>query len=153
MGPNPSSLLIRSETFDNVGGFDTTLTSCEDHDLWMRIAQSSATFGFVPERLSYFTQEADNRLSFTQDIRLPGVHHFLQKWRPVIIRERGRLQYHLFCWDYLMLAYGMCVHEVQKGNYRSAISLFFQYLSTNPVFYSKVCEKVIALLLGVNPAG
>jgi glycosyltransferase involved in cell wall biosynthesis len=148
VGPNPSSLLLRSETFEAVDGFDTKLTSCEDHDLWLRIAQHGATFAYVPERLSYFTREADNRLSYSQELRLPGVHTFLEKWRPVITAEKGRLHYYLFRWEYLILAYSMCRSEFEAGNYRAATSLFVRYLSMNPIFYFKAGRKILETLTG-----
>ncbi len=34
---SPSSVIIKKEIFDLVGGFDTRLTVCEDYDLWLRI--------------------------------------------------------------------------------------------------------------------
>jgi glycosyltransferase involved in cell wall biosynthesis len=148
VGPNPSSLLLRSETFAAVDGFDTKLTSCEDHDLWLRIAQRGAEFAYVPERLSYFTREADNRLSYSQEVRLPGVHRFLEKWRPIIIAEKGRFHYYVFRWEYLILAYSMCRSELSEGNYQSATSLFVRYLSMNPVFYFKAIRKLLETLTG-----
>ena len=33
-----SSVLIRKACFDQLGGFDTDLTSSEDWDMWLRIA-------------------------------------------------------------------------------------------------------------------
>ncbi|MBC8349819.1 MAG: glycosyltransferase [Verrucomicrobia bacterium] len=33
----PSSVLIRRDLFDEVGGFDETFPVCEDYDLWLRI--------------------------------------------------------------------------------------------------------------------
>ena len=37
-----------------VGGFDTSLRSCEDWDLWQRIARTGARFGTVQERLALY---------------------------------------------------------------------------------------------------
>jgi glycosyltransferase involved in cell wall biosynthesis len=33
----PSSVLLRRDLFDEIGGFDETLPVCEDYDLWLRI--------------------------------------------------------------------------------------------------------------------
>ena len=33
----PSSVLLRRDLFDVIGGFDETLAACEDYDLWLRI--------------------------------------------------------------------------------------------------------------------
>ncbi|QPJ66255.1 MAG: glycosyltransferase family 2 protein [Candidatus Nitrohelix vancouverensis] len=35
---SPSSILLKKELFDRVGGFDESLPACEDYDLWLRIA-------------------------------------------------------------------------------------------------------------------
>jgi GT2 family glycosyltransferase len=34
---SPSSVLIRREIFDELGGFDESLPACEDYDLWLRL--------------------------------------------------------------------------------------------------------------------
>jgi GT2 family glycosyltransferase len=40
---NGSSLLIRKSCFDEVGGFDDTVSSVEDLEMWLRIAEQSST--------------------------------------------------------------------------------------------------------------
>lgn len=42
--------LVRSECFEVVGGFDTSLSSCSDWDMWIRIAHRFE-FDFVPDFL------------------------------------------------------------------------------------------------------
>lgn len=34
---SPSSIIIKRELFDKVGGFDESLPACEDYDLWLRL--------------------------------------------------------------------------------------------------------------------
>ena len=36
--PNTSTLLFKKDIFKKLGGFDSELTSCQEHDLWMNIA-------------------------------------------------------------------------------------------------------------------
>lgn len=45
-----SKALVKKECFDKVGVFDETLTSCQDWDMWMRIADIYG-FDFVPDIL------------------------------------------------------------------------------------------------------
>ena len=47
---SPSSVMIRSELFDEIGNFDESLPACEDYDLWLRIAVKYA-FHFIEEPL------------------------------------------------------------------------------------------------------
>ncbi len=35
---SPSSILMRREVFEDLGGFDESLPACEDYDLWLRLA-------------------------------------------------------------------------------------------------------------------
>ena len=46
--------LIRKTLFQEFGGFDTTLTSCEDWDLWQRFARAGVGFTPVFNCLAYY---------------------------------------------------------------------------------------------------
>ncbi|NJN64179.1 MAG: glycosyltransferase family 2 protein [Acidobacteria bacterium] len=52
-----SSVTVRKALFDDVGGFDTTLRSAEDRDLWFRLARR-ADFVFVDEVLHAYRSRA-----------------------------------------------------------------------------------------------
>lgn len=47
---SPSSAMIRSELFDEIGNFDESLPACEDYDFWLRIA-AHYPFHFIPRKL------------------------------------------------------------------------------------------------------
>lgn len=47
---SPSSILLRRDVFDALGGFDESLPACEDYDLWLRLT-SRHPVHLVPERL------------------------------------------------------------------------------------------------------
>ncbi len=46
----PSSVLMRRELFNEVGGFDESLAVCEDYDLWLRLLKEHDV-GLVHEKL------------------------------------------------------------------------------------------------------
>jgi peptidoglycan/xylan/chitin deacetylase (PgdA/CDA1 family) len=48
------SCLVRRELVEEVGGFDPGLATCEDWDLWQRIARTGARFARVPESLAVY---------------------------------------------------------------------------------------------------
>jgi peptidoglycan/xylan/chitin deacetylase (PgdA/CDA1 family)/2-polyprenyl-3-methyl-5-hydroxy-6-metoxy-1,4-benzoquinol methylase len=46
--------LIRREAVERVGGFDTSLRTCEDWDLWQRIARAGGRIAHVPEFVALY---------------------------------------------------------------------------------------------------
>lgn len=46
--------IIRRSIVTSLGGFDTSLVTCEDWDLWQRIARTGVRFGAVHEALSFY---------------------------------------------------------------------------------------------------
>ncbi len=46
--------LVRTEIVRQVGGFDTSLVTCEDWDLWQRITRVGARFGTIADYISYY---------------------------------------------------------------------------------------------------
>ena len=54
------SCVFRRSLLRSVGGFDRSLRTCEDWDLWQRIARAGANFGRVPKVLSYYRMRPDS---------------------------------------------------------------------------------------------
>lgn len=48
------TVMIKKELFISAGGFDTSLWTMEDQDLWIRIAKLRERFGYLPENLAYY---------------------------------------------------------------------------------------------------
>ena len=48
------SCVIRRVLVEAAGGFDTSLRTCEDWDLWQRIARTGARFGAIPDVLAHY---------------------------------------------------------------------------------------------------
>ncbi len=48
------AVLVRTALVVSVGGFDTSLRTCEDWDLWLRVTTGGARFGVVPEILALY---------------------------------------------------------------------------------------------------
>jgi glycosyltransferase involved in cell wall biosynthesis len=58
----PSSVVIKKEYFDRLGGFDERLKVCEDYDLWLRILKENQ-INLVPQKLVNKYGGADDQLS------------------------------------------------------------------------------------------
>src|SRR4029077_8559378 len=50
--------VVRRSLVETVGGFDPDLSTCEDWDLWQRIARTGARFARVPEALALYRMRA-----------------------------------------------------------------------------------------------
>lgn len=50
--------LVRTDLVRAIGGFDETLVTCEDWDLWQRIARSGARFAAIPNYIAYYGMRA-----------------------------------------------------------------------------------------------
>lgn len=50
--------LVRTDLVRAVDGFDETLVTCEDWDLWQRIARSGARFATIPDYIAYYRMRA-----------------------------------------------------------------------------------------------
>lgn len=57
-----SSILIKKEVLDEIGGFDSSLPSCQDWDLYIRLARVSR-FGFVKDSLVLYHLHPGERIS------------------------------------------------------------------------------------------
>lgn len=50
--------LVDTELVRRLGGFDTSLVTCEDWDLWQRIVRTNARFASIPENVAYYRVRA-----------------------------------------------------------------------------------------------
>lgn len=134
--PNTSTLLFRKAAFYKLGGFDALLTSCQDHDLWMRIARSKVVVAFSPEPLSYLTVGTANRVTYDCSLRFLGMQRFLAKWEEELVNSRGKQHAKWFKKNYeLKVAYPVFTKLARNGRVGKTITVYLQYLALNPSFY------------------
>jgi len=74
-----NSTLIKKECFDKVGFFDETLSSCQDWDMWMRIAREYE-FDYIPEVLARVNEHED-QISTNYSFLIPGRIRMVNKHR------------------------------------------------------------------------
>lgn len=78
----PSTCLFPKEVLVEVGGYDTSLPSSIDHDIWMTLATHGYHAVAVDEPL--VVTYVDDRESMVTDTapRIKGIRQFVQKWTP-----------------------------------------------------------------------
>ena len=72
--------LVRRELVLAAGGFDESLATCEDWDLWLRLARMGARFRAIPERLARYhvhpgTASLDGRRMLVDGLEVLGRAH------------------------------------------------------------------------------
>jgi len=145
--PNTSTLVFDRATFRNLGGFDTSLQSCQDHDLWMRLASQGIRVGVVDESLSYFARDADGRISHDYPRRMEGVDAFLEKWHGPIVEARSDQRYQRFAAEYrAMAALPIAYKALLQGDIRTLVEVSWKFLMFNRSTYRLALDSFPTLL-------
>ncbi len=92
---NGSSLLIRRSCFDEVGLFDTSLTSCVDFDMWLRIGTESSTpiFWGLRRYLVDMRLMRTGSISSNRSARFSALDALLTRFAPAMQRLHPGLAY------------------------------------------------------------
>lgn len=85
----PSTFLFDRDALEDVGGFDESLPSSIDHDIWMALADGGYRALAVDEPL--VVTYLSNRGSMVTNTkpRIAGVEQFLEKWEPLFTEWFG----------------------------------------------------------------
>jgi peptidoglycan/xylan/chitin deacetylase (PgdA/CDA1 family)/SAM-dependent methyltransferase len=75
--------LIRRSLVEAAGGFDPSLRTCEDWDLWQRIARTGARFGPVGEILAYYRMRPDSASVDGKQLFSDGLRVLSQAHSPI----------------------------------------------------------------------
>ena len=78
--------LIKTECFDQIGLFDNDLRSCQDWDMWLRIAESYK-ISFVPEVLAVSFWDSSNRISDDFSRKFQGYLRLHDKYKKDIYKD------------------------------------------------------------------
>jgi glycosyltransferase involved in cell wall biosynthesis len=74
-----SSVIVRRDVLDSVGGFDPSLPALVDYDLWLRLAVKGVSFASIPDPLVRFHKDRSDRVSADLDRRIKAQEIFLEK--------------------------------------------------------------------------
>ncbi len=137
--PNTSTLMYKKESFKKINGFDESLKSCQDHDLWFRIAKEEFKIDYIDEPLSYFVQDSSDRISYNLDNRMDGVSRFLEKCQYYMSENEHKN----FRKEYIFkTSFPIFVKTLKKKKPLKAIEIYIKYLFNNKYFYEKLMNKL-----------
>ena len=137
--PNTSTLMMKKSSFLSIDGFDECLKSCQDHDLWFKIAKKGMLVDYVSEPLSVFVIDSSIRISFNLD----GVFCFLSKWKDYIVSIENANAYSAFKNSYIYkTSYPIFAYNIKRYNLFAALYVYVKYLAVNKSFYYCVVGKL-----------
>lgn len=138
----PSSFLFQTSALRRVGGFDETLKSSIDHDIWMALADAGYHADFVDEPLvvTYHHKRKKSMVSNTTP-RIAGVTQFVAKWTPTYQRWLGPSAGSIYADRYFIyvvarlavsklfegyvIDFAQCISSIwRRGNQRKYATLF-----------------------------
>lgn len=125
------SPLTRASVIRSCGGFDESLSSDEDYDLWLKIAGRGHRFCFVPEVLAFY-QRRGNSVSTNLLKQSQGTLQALIKARSY--REKLSRQEAAKLRLNLSREYGWTSrHYLRQGDYSMARTAILKSISNNPL--------------------
>jgi glycosyltransferase involved in cell wall biosynthesis len=150
--PNTSSLVFRRDVFAQLRGFDEALTSCQDHDLWMRLAKEGIPVEYVREPLYVVTHDAPHRISMDYERRIAGINAFLEKWHKEL-QSHGRRHLRKIRQQYLVIgAFESFLIAARSRQIRNAWRIFSSHFALNPAFYRTLAVRVARRLRPRQPS-
>ncbi|KQC09937.1 MAG: hypothetical protein APR62_12910 [Smithella sp. SDB] len=137
-----SSILVKKEFLDRVGGFDENLPSCQDWDLYLRLSKVCQVDYLEEALLNYYINKQDRfRISNSQKAVSAGHDAILRKYcieyRALSARDK------IACLSYMI---GM---QIMASNIGQVTKLSFMLTaeSRNPVYFFKWPRRVAGCIL------
>jgi len=117
-----STGLFLRVALEAIGGFDETLSSCIDDDIWMQLATAGYHADYVDRPLVIsWEQRQQERMTSDVEQRLAGVQQFVDKWRPTFVEWWGEHQGERFARRYYArVIAALAARKVAAGRFRQA---------------------------------
>ena len=84
-----SSFMFVKRALEEVGGFDETLMSGIDHDIWMTLAVAGYANEIIEKPLVVLYQDGRQTMMSTTEERVAGLSRFVDKWTPTYLEWFG----------------------------------------------------------------
>ncbi|UNC93581.1 glycosyltransferase family 2 protein [Candidatus Contubernalis alkaliaceticus] len=148
-----SSVLLRKEALFEVGGFDESLPSKQDLDLYLRISQKYE-FDYIKEILVIYRKHHQGRISDNIHSKIEGHHKIYNKYYASFKKNRRGHSFYLMNYGRKLLEFNL-IKEARK-NFFKAFLIYPANLETLPYFTllslgEKNYKRLKSLRPGKNP--
>jgi GT2 family glycosyltransferase len=118
-----SSVICRKKDLISIGGFDESISNCEDLDLWIRLHSHGVEFKYCRRVLCHY-KIANNKLSGSTANIVKGTEHVLKKNSGAMSSKNLRLAHKYKCYLYGSSYLATRIHEKRaKVLLRTSIAL------------------------------
>jgi len=93
----PSSCLFLKAALEQVAGYDETLCSHVDHDIWLRLARQGYAAGYVDDCLVKIHQHHEQKMTDDAPSRVQATRLFCSKWEDYLETWFGRWETQRYC--------------------------------------------------------
>lgn len=128
--PTPSLFMVKRCAFESVDGFDESLITFVDLDLWLRLSENY-DFDYVEEPLIIKYEQIGDQYINNFEKRYNGFHLFIEKWKDYIYSRTGSV-------------------GLRKFKKNLTYKLAFPFLDHPPANLRKDILKLIGLLIRVR---
>ncbi len=148
--PSSSFLFVRSALLE-VGGFDDSLISGIDHDIWMKLAVEGYSNAIVPEALVVVT--ADERQTMMSDTRrrIAGIDQYVAKWTPTYAEWFGERAGDLYGRRYFIRVIGglagLKLAHRRAGDGLKALKATFRRAGRHPALWVFAAHRILRTYL------
>lgn len=138
--PNTSTLMFKKDSFLNVGGFSENLKSCQDHDLWFKVASQNFKIQVVMEPLTVFNLDGSDRISKNMEARLQGSREFMYNCRQYMNTK----QHKRFQSQYIAkVLYPIFTSSILERDFLTSCQIYYKHLWNNRYFYFFIIQNLL----------
>lgn len=139
-----SLFMVKSECFDLVDGFDESLSSFQDYDLWLRISKYYH-FEYVPNELVIKHDHSGVQVSTDTQHREIGVNQFFDKWQNQFLTNNSKEELEHLKGLHLSEMYWQST--INSRRRRHMIHNFLRYLKYSPTEIDRRIVILFAIML------
>jgi glycosyltransferase involved in cell wall biosynthesis len=133
-----SNPLIKRECIEAVGNFDVLMESCQDYDLYLRLA-SRYRMQFIDVPLLRYHIHSEERISTDAESKIQGHTRLIEKYSEYIDKDKDTFYIrHLDLFPYYLKYYGR----------RKAFTLLISCVKRRPDYFLRNTKLLVRIILG-----
>ena len=135
----PSAHLFRASVLRDIGGYDTSLRSHNEHDIWMVMARFDLKSDYVEAPLVRVGSQLGYRMTADVDLRWSATISYFAKWRPWLQEWMGCRRARKYEQAYIVRVMSSVGREsMARHNFKALFRALFWLVSRRPGHVSPV---------------